>query len=65
MTNPRRPSAFGKRTTLTDDYVEVLKGDEPPSYWSRLAHEGRFPEGVNGDDPRIQEILAQRFPKAG
>jgi len=60
MTNPRRRS--NPHLTLTDEYVETLKADEPPSYWSRLAYAGHFPEGVNGDDPRIKEILAQRYP---
>jgi len=63
MTNPRRQSIDDVWATLTDEYIETLKEDDPPSFWSRLARDGYFPEGVNGDDPRIQEILKQRFPK--
>jgi len=61
MTNPRRQS--NPYATLTDEYVETLKAeDDPRSFWLRLALAGEFPEGVNGDDPRIQEILTQRYP---
>lgn len=60
MTNPRRQS--NPYATLTDEYVETLKADEPPGRWSQLARLSQFPDGVHGDDPRIQAILAARFP---
>jgi hypothetical protein len=62
MTNPRRNS--NPYATLTDEYLETLVEDNPPSYWSRLARDGYFPEGVDGTDPRIREVLEQRFPGA-